>query len=101
MFEGVERKSIKFDPVFEIAAELFIHLGFACWCQLSIWSPRTLNKLTITVMIPGGRRSGTDTPYSVVDIVDTVGMETDQLLQLATEEKFGRRKQRVFTALVR
>jgi hypothetical protein len=52
-------------------------------------------------MIPGGRRSGSDTLYSLDDTVDTVGMETDQLLRLATEKRFGRRKQRVFTALVR
>ena len=46
-------------------------------------------------MNPGGRKSGSGTPYS---ISDTISMETDTLLGLA-EQGFGNRKQAALKAL--
>ena len=55
--------------------------------------------IDLTVVInPGGRKSGSGTPFSVSD---TVGMETDELLKVAAEEGFGQRKQGALKALVR
>jgi len=52
----------------------------------------------MTVMNSGGRPSGTDTDFSVSDIVDE---ETKQLLLLVKEEgDFGKRKQEILKALV-
>jgi len=30
LFEGTNRDSVNLDPIFEMAAELFTHLGIAC-----------------------------------------------------------------------
>ena len=53
----------------------------------------------MAVMNPGGRQSGTDTDFSVSDIVDE---EKNQLLLLVNEEgNFDKRKQEALKALVR
>ena len=49
-----------------------------------------------SVMNPGGRKSGSGTPYSVSD---TISMEIDTLLALAAEQGFGNRKQAALKAL--
>jgi len=75
LFEGIGREEIDFEPIFNMAAELFTHLGVA-------------------FANPGGRKSMT---YSVTDIVQK---ETDDLIRLAKEEgEFGDRKQELLKAL--
>lgn len=49
------------------------------------------------VLNPGGPKSGIGTPYSVTEIIS---METDQLLAIANEEGFGKRKQEALKRLV-
>jgi hypothetical protein len=50
------------------------------------------------VMNPGGPKSGSGTPFSVSEVI---AMETDQLLRIANEGGFGKRKQQALKALVR
>jgi hypothetical protein len=66
LFEGVDRNTIQFDPVFELAAELFTHLGVAC-----MYPPFSANLMTHTIVVnnPGGRKSGSRTPYSISELV--------------------------------
>ncbi|KAK2462249.1 hypothetical protein APHAL10511_005745 [Amanita phalloides] len=78
LFEGIDRDSLNFDPIFKMAAELFTHLGIA-------------------FMNTGGRKSGIGTPYSVSD---TISMDTDALLKIAAEEGFGNRKQAALKTLI-
>ena len=47
-------------------------------------------------MNPGGRKSGTGTPYSVSE---AISLETDELLKIAAEEGSGKRKQAALKAL--
>jgi len=55
--------------------------------------------MDITIVAnPGGRKSGTGTPFSVSELV---GAETDRLIQMATDEKgYGVRKQVILKELV-
>ena len=49
-------------------------------------------------MNPGGRRSGSETPFSVSEMI---GMDTDRLLLAAASEGFGIWKPEALKALVR
>lgn len=97
LFEGVDRKTIDFHPVFQLAAELMTHLGVACR-----YSSAALRFPTIDITIvanPGVHKSGTGTPHSVSEII---GAETDKLIQMAKEEDgYGVRKQTILKELVR
>jgi len=54
--------------------------------------------MTVLVFNPGGRKSGTDTEFSVSELVDT---QTKELLELAEADgNFGKRKQETLKALV-
>ena len=90
LFERINRDSVNFDPIIKMAAEVFTHLGVACEsCYLS--PEELVNNMTYltSVMNPGGRKSGSDTPFSVSD---AISMEADILLEIATQEGFGIRK---------
>ena len=52
--------------------------------------------MTVSVLNPGGRQSGSDTPYSASEAISE---ETDTLLATATQESFGIRKQAAFKTL--
>jgi len=52
----------------------------------------------IVVLNPGGPKSAAGTPYSVTDIIS---LETDELLELAKQGGFGKRKQEALKRLVR
>ena len=56
--------------------------------------------ICVAVMHPGGSEyeTGSDTPHSVGELV---GRETDELLELAEDEKFGKQQQESLKALVR
>ncbi|KAI9573140.1 hypothetical protein HD554DRAFT_2276719 [Boletus coccyginus] len=78
LFRGLDHKDVNFQPVLDMAAEFFTHLG-------------------VPFMNPGGRKSGTSTEFSVSDVIDE---ETDKLLQRVNEEgKFGKRNQESLKAL--
>ncbi len=97
LFEGINRDSVNFDPIFKMAAEIFTHLGIASEsCYLS--PEELVNNMTYltSVMNPGGRKSGTGTPFSVSE---AISMETDELLKIAAEAKFGFRKQAALKTL--
>ena len=81
---------MNFDPIFKMASELFTHLGIAC--EFWYLYPGELSNMTYltSVMNPGGRKSGSSTPFSVSD---AISMETDTLLEIVTQEGFGIRKQ--------
>ena len=49
-----------------------------------------------SVMNPRGRKSESDTPFSVSD---AISMETDILLEIATQEGFGIKKQAALKTL--
>jgi hypothetical protein len=49
------------------------------------------------VMNPGGRKSGSATPFSVSD---AIGMETDKLMELAAGDNFRKWNQGALKALV-
>jgi hypothetical protein len=36
LLEGLELKEVNFQPVFNMAAEYFTHLGVACECKFSV-----------------------------------------------------------------
>lgn len=78
LFEGLDRDTLNFDPIFQLAAELFTHLGVA-------------------FMNPGGEKLGGATPYSVSEFVN---LETDELMKLIKEEGVGTRKQIALKALL-
>ena len=97
LFQGVNRDSVNFDPILKMAAEIFTHLGIASKsCYLS--PEKLVNYMAYlpSVMNPGGRKSGTGTPFSVSE---AISMETDELLQIATEANFGHRKQAALKTL--
>lgn len=48
-------------------------------------------------MNPGGRKSGSGTPFSDSDII---AKDTDELLQMAASEGLGKRKQDILKVLV-
>jgi hypothetical protein len=97
LFEGIIRKSVVFDPIFHMASELFTHLGVACEsCYLS---PEALvNNVTYltSVINPGGRKSGSGTPYSVSKVISE---ETEILLAMAAQCGLGKRKQTALKTL--
>ncbi|KAH0830262.1 hypothetical protein J3R83DRAFT_1626 [Lanmaoa asiatica] len=64
LFRGLDPKSVNFKPVLDMAAEFFTHLGVA-------------------FMNPGGRKSGTSTPFSISEAVNE---ETDKLLRQINEK---------------
>jgi hypothetical protein len=98
LFEGVDRETIDFMPVFKLAAELMTCLGVACG-YLSLIHAKNLTMDTTIVANPGGRKLGTGTPFSVSELV---GAETDRLIQMAKDEKgYGVRKQVILKELVR
>lgn len=77
LFAGVDREGINLDPLFRMAAEYFTHLAVA-------------------FLNPGGLKSAAGTPFSVSDILS---METDELLELAKQEGFEKRKQEALRRL--
>jgi hypothetical protein len=98
LFLGIDRNTINFTPIFNMAAELFTHLGIACTlyyqsaeCEILIIAPGIVQN-------PGGPKSGVGTPYSVSEYVSK---ETDELLEIAGEQGFGKRKQEALKLLVR
>src|SRR6267143_963751 len=64
-----------------------------------ILGPFSCSLITVLVMNPGGRKSGTGTQFSVIELIDK---KIDELLELAEEDRsFGKRKQETLKALVR
>ncbi|KAH9961286.1 hypothetical protein BC827DRAFT_1359354 [Russula dissimulans] len=78
LFEGVDRETINFSPIFQMGTELFTHL-------------------CIAFMSSGGCRSGSGTPSLVNDLI---AKDTDELLQMAASEVLWARKQAVLQALI-
>ncbi|KAF8325089.1 uncharacterized protein EI90DRAFT_3129205 [Cantharellus anzutake] len=78
LFDGVERETINFSPIFEMGAELFTHL-------------------CVAFMNPGGPKSRSGTPFSVSDFI---AKDTDELLDIAASEGLGTRKQAALKALI-
>ncbi|KAF8330338.1 uncharacterized protein EI90DRAFT_2922141 [Cantharellus anzutake] len=77
LFEGVDRETINFSPIFQMGAELFTHL-------------------CVAFMSPGSRKSGSGTPFPVNDLIEK---DTDELLQMAASEGRGTGKQAALEAL--
>ncbi|KAF8558052.1 hypothetical protein OG21DRAFT_1481832, partial [Imleria badia] len=78
LFRGLDHRNVDFEPVSDMAAEFFNHLGIA-------------------FRDPGGRKSGLSTEFSVSEVIDE---ETDKLLQRVNEEVgFGKRNQEYLKAL--
>ncbi|KIM76455.1 hypothetical protein PILCRDRAFT_826234 [Piloderma croceum F 1598] len=77
LFQDINRDNVNFTPIFEMADELFTHLGIA-------------------FQNPGGPKLGGGTPYSVSEFVSK---NTDELVREAAQQGFGMRKQEVLKAL--
>jgi len=78
LFEGIDRETINFSPIFQMGTELFTHL-------------------CVAFMNPGGPKSAIGTPFSVSD---TITEGTDELLKMAASEGLWTRKQIILTALI-
>ncbi|KAH9977546.1 hypothetical protein BJV74DRAFT_860371 [Russula compacta] len=78
LFEGVDRETINFSPVFRMATELFTHL-------------------CVAFMNPGGRKFARGTPASVSDFIRE---DTEELLRMAASEDPGKRKQALLKAVI-
>jgi len=96
LFAGVNREDINLEPLFQMAAEYFIHLAVACASGGSTSDGHPMPDFII-VLNPRRPKSAAGTPFSVTDIIS---METDQLIELAIQEGFGKRKQEALKRLV-
>ena len=97
LFNGIIREDVDFDPIFEMADELFTHLGIACTLFCHQFQRVMLFIITShLVQNPGSPKLGTGTLYLVSD---SISKNTDELLRDA--EGFGKQRQTALKTLVR